>query len=135
MATLNIQAFLPYSVEKVWNTVTSLENYQWRSDLQNIKIFEGGKRFVEYTKDGYATEFKITAFCPMIRYEFDMENANIFGHWVGIFSEEEGGCSIDFTEIVSAKKMMLKPFVKGYLKKQQAVYITDLKKSLEYCML
>lgn len=130
MATSNIRVFLPYGLEKVWDIVTSLENYHWRSDLNHIKVIENGKQFVEYTKDGFATEFKITAFNPKIRYEFDMENPNMYGHWVGIFSEESGGCLIDFTETVNPKKIILKPFIKGYLKKQQTAYLTDLKKAL-----
>ena len=46
-----------------------------------------------------------------------MENSNMKGHWVGIFSEIDGQTEIDFTEDVTAKKFVLKPFVKGFLKK------------------
>lgn len=59
MATSNISVFLPYSLEKVWNTVTSLENYQWRSDLQNIKIIEERKQFVEYIKKDLQQNLKL----------------------------------------------------------------------------
>lgn len=68
---------------------------------------------------------------PCKRWEFDMENSNMKGHWIGVFSEENGKTEIDFTEDVIAKKMMMKPFVKSFLKKQQEQYITDLKKALE----
>ena len=37
---------------------------------------------------------------------------------------------IDFTEQVTAKKFFIKPFVKSYLKKQQAKFISDLKKAV-----
>ncbi len=131
MAISNIRVLLPYDLEKVWSIVVSLDNYKWRSDLSSIEIVEDGKQFIEHTKDGYATEFKITALKPMSRYEFDMNNANMHGHWVGIFSKEQSGCLIDFTEDVTAKKVIMKPFVKGYLKKQQATYLADLKKALE----
>lgn len=131
MAISNIQVLLPYDLEKVWNVVTSLDQYKWRSDLSTIEVVEQGKRFIEYTKEGYATEFAITAFMPMSRYEFYMENAYIQGHWIGVFSAEQGGCRINFTENVNAKKLRMKPFVKGYLKKQQATYIADLKNVLE----
>lgn len=57
-----------------------------------------------------------------------MENDNIKGHWTGIFTEKAGQTEIDFTENVTAKKTIMKPFVKGFLKKQQALYISDLKK-------
>lgn len=130
MAISNIQDLLPYDLEKVWNVVTSLDHHKWRSDLSSIEIIEQGKRFVEYTKEGYATEFTITTLIPMSRYEFDMDNDNIQGHWVGIFSKEKGGCRINFTENVNTKKVIMKPFVKAYLKKQQATYLADLKKAL-----
>lgn len=129
MAVSKIQAVFHRDIENVWNIVTSLENYKWRSDLSRIEIINE-KQFIEYTKDGYATTFTITAQEPCKRWEFDMENSNIKGHWTGIFSEAEGQTVIDFTEDVTAKKLIMKPFVKAYLKKQQEQYIFDLKKAL-----
>lgn len=60
-----------------------------------------------------------------------MENSNMRGHWIGIFKEKDGQTEIDFIEDVTAKKLMMKPFVKAFLKKQQNQYITDLKKVLQ----
>lgn len=117
-------------MDQVWNTVTSLENYLWRSDLSKIEVIEAGKKFVEHTKDGYATTFTITHFEPMKRYEFDMDNENMHGHWIGLFAYENEKIVIDFTEQVSVKKLIMKPFAGMYLKKQQATYIADLKKAL-----
>lgn len=130
MAISNIKAVLQCDLEKVWNTVTDLDNYSWRSDLIKIKVLEAENKFVEYTTDGYATVFTVTLFEPMKRYEFDMDNENMHGHWIGIFSYDNGETTIDFTEDVTAKKVLLKPFVRTYLKKQQAVYVADLKKAL-----
>lgn len=129
MAVSKIQAVFHSDIENVWNIVTSLENYKWRSDLSRIEIINE-KQFIEYTKDGYATTFTITVQEPCKRWEFDMENSNIKGHWTGIFSEAEGQTIIDFTEDVTAKKLIMKPFVKAYLKKQQEQYISDLRKAL-----
>lgn len=50
---------------------------------------------------------------------------------MAFFSEKDGQTEIDFTEEVTAKKLVLKPFVKGFLKKQQELYVSDLKKVLE----
>lgn len=130
MAVSNIKAVFSCEPEKVWGIVTSLTNYAWRSDISKIEIQESGKEFTEYTKDGYATHFKITVFEPYGRYEFDMENENIKGHWAGVFSYSDGQTTIDFTEDVTAKKFFMKPFVKSYLKKQQVSYLTDLKKKV-----
>ena len=130
MAISNIKAVFQSDIQDVWNVVTSLEKYQWRSDLSKIER-KSETQFVEFTKDGYATTFTITASEPFKRWEFDMENSNIKGHWTGIFAEKNGETEIDFTEEVTAKKLVMKPFVKGFLKKQQELYISDLRKALQ----
>ncbi len=130
MATSNINTTFNCDIKKVWNIVTSLENYSWRSDLAKIEVLSEEK-FVEYTKDGYKTKFTITVTEPYKCWAFDIENDNICGHWVGLFSGDENQCTVDFTEDVTAKRLIMRPFVKGYLKKQQQTYITDLKKALE----
>lgn len=118
-------------IETVWEMVTSLDNYSWRSDLSKIEVLEEGRKFVEYTKDRYATTFTITTFEPMKRYEFDMDNNNMHGHWTGLFSKTGDKTEINFTENIIPKKWIMKPFVGMYLKKQQASYISDLRKALD----
>lgn len=130
MAEVKIKVLLQSDIQKVWETVTSLTDYKWRSDLSRIEIVDENK-FIEYTKDGYATDFTVTACDQYKLWEFDMENGNIKGHWTGIFTETDGQTEIEFIEEVQAKKALMKPFVKGYLKKQQERYISDLKKALE----
>lgn len=130
MTISNIKESFKSDIVKVWNIITSLDDYVWRSDISKIEVIEDNKIFIEYTKDGYSTKFTITAFVPYERYEFDMENENMSGHWVGLLSESNGVVTVDFTENVEAKKLIMKPFVKLYLKKQQSLYIKDLKKAL-----
>ncbi|MDD3277966.1 MAG: SRPBCC family protein [Lachnospiraceae bacterium] len=129
MALSNITGFFQADIQKVWDTVTSLHDYSWRSDLSKIEVITE-KQFVEYTQEGYATTFTITRSEPCKRWEFDMENTNMKGHWIGVFTSKNGQTEIDFTEDVTAKKIIMKPFVKGYLKKQQEQYISDLQKAL-----
>ena len=130
MAISNLKALFQCDIKTVWDTVTSLENYQWRSDVSSIELIDE-TQFIEYTKDGFATTFTITVSEPCKRWEFDMENSNMKGHWIGIFTEKNGQTELDFTEDVTAKKRFMKPFVKAFLKKQQALYISDLKKALQ----
>lgn len=118
-------------IKTVWNTVTSLNNYAWRSDLDNLEVIEEGRKFIEHTKEGYATIFTITDFEPMKFYAFTMENDNMKGNWTGTFEEVSDGVKIVFVEEVTAKKIFMKPFVKSYLKKQQALYCKDLHAYLE----
>lgn len=129
MAVSNIKAVFKRDIQKVWEVVTSLENYGWRSDLGKIEI-KNEKQFVEYTKDGFATIFTVTVNEPCKRWEFDMENDNMKGHWIGVFTQKGEETEIDFTENVIAKKIFMKPFVKAYLKKQQKQYVLDLQKEL-----
>ena len=131
MAVSTIKAEFKCEIEKVWELVTSLDNYSWRSDIHKIVVTVPEKEFEEHTKDGYVTKFKITAFDEYKNYEFDMENGNMQGHWTGKFFYNDGVTFIEFTEDVTAKKMVMKPFVGMYLKKQQAKYIRDLREALE----
>ena len=115
MARSNIKAVFENDVQTVWNVITDVKNYIWRTDLSKTEIISD-KQFIEYTKNGYATTFTITLFEPYKRWEFDVENSNIKGHWIGIFTQ---------------KKVLMKPFVKAYLKKQQARYVKDLARKLK----
>ncbi|MBD5548263.1 MAG: SRPBCC family protein [Lachnospiraceae bacterium] len=129
MAFSNIKAVLQSDIQTVWNVVTSVEGYTWRSDLSKTEILSE-KQFVEYTTDGYATFFTITAAEPYKRWEFDMDNENMKVHWTGIFTQKGEQTEIDFSEEIIPKKVFMKPFIKSYMKKQQTKFIEDLKKVL-----
>lgn len=130
MAIAKMKAIFQSEIKDVWNVVTSLVNYEWRSDLSKIEVISD-KQFIKYTKDGYATTFTIMLTKPFERWEFDMENSNMRGHWTGVFSIRNGQTEIEFTEDVTAKKLIMKPFVKAYLKRQQKRYVLDLRKVLQ----
>ena len=130
MAISKIRAVFQNEIKDVWKVVTSLDKYQWRSDLSKIEVISE-KQFIEYTKDGYATHFAVTLTEPFKRWEFDMENTNMKGHWTGTFGCQNGMTEIEFTEEVTAKKWIMKPFVKSFLKKQQKCYVSDLRNALK----
>ena len=129
MAVSNIKALIPGELQKVWDLVLDIENYgAWRSDLSKTEVISD-EQFIEYTKDGYPTTFTVTLVEPYRRWEFDMENSNMKGHWTGIFTAKGDETEIDFTEQVEAKKLLMKPFVKSYLKKQQIQFVADIMKN------
>ena len=130
MATSNTKANIPCELHQVWDLVLDIENYAaWRSDLSKTEVISD-KQFIEYTKDGYPTTFTVTLVEPYRRWEFDMENSNMKGHWIGIFTAKADETEIDFTECVEAKKLLMRPFVKSYLKKQQAQFVADIIKEI-----
>lgn len=130
MTTSNIKALINSDIYKVWKVVLNVEKYKsWRRDLSKTEIINE-KQFIEYTNGDYATRFTVTVVEPYKRWEFDMENSNMKGHWIGIFTPKGNQTEINFTEDVQAKKWFMKPFVKSYLKKQQTQFVEDLMKSL-----
>lgn len=129
MAISTIKATFHNDIHKVWKAVTSVENYTWRSDLSKTEILNE-KQFIEYTKKGYVTTFTVTVLDPYKRWEFDMENENMKGHWSGVFTEKEGQTEVEFTEEVVAKNIFVSLFIKLYIKKQQTRFISDLQKVL-----
>ena len=129
MTISTIKAVFPCEVSRVWKKVTSVSDYGWRSDLSRVEVTDA-EHFIEYTSDGYPTAFAVRVCEPCRRWEFDMDNTNMRGRWSGTFRETDGGTEIVFTEEVCAKKFYMRPFAKGYLKKQQAQYVADLEKAL-----
>lgn len=129
MTKSSVKVTIKSDVKKVWNTVTDAAHYHWRSDLSRTEIIDE-KHFAEYTKEGYPTTFTVTLTEPFKRWEFQMENSNMKGHWVGVFTEKGECTEVEFTEYVKAKKFYFKPFVKLYLKKQQKQFVYDLEKEL-----
>lgn len=129
MVISNLKVTLQGDIEKVWAVVTSLEHYSWRSDLSKIEVIND-THFIEYTKQDYATQFTTTHMQPYQRWEFDLENGNLTGHWTGLFTQKESYTQLEITEEVTPKKWIMKFFVKAFLKRQQAQYVADLKREL-----
>lgn len=131
MKKSTITAIFKADIKKVWEVVTNNSKYEWRSDLNKIDISVDGNSFTEYTKDNTPTKFNITLKKPYERYEFDITNKNMNGHWSGGFSiANKNGTQIEFTEELSVNNPIMNLFVGLYLKKQQSLYIADLKKEL-----
>lgn len=131
MVTSNMKAIVKSDLQKVWEIVLAVENYStWRSDLSKTEI-RSEKQFVEYTNQSYPTTFTVTETEPYRCWKFDMENSNMSGHWVGVFTAKGSETEIDFTEYVTAKKLFMKPFVKLFLKRQQVQFVLDLKNEAE----
>lgn len=123
------RAEVPYPLEKVWNTVTDLEDFSWRSDLSKIEV-KDETHFIEYTKKNFPTHFTITEKKKMEKYTFSLKNKNIKGNWVGLFQEIPGGTRLLFTEEIEVSSLFMKILAPSYLKKQQKTYMNDLTKKL-----
>ncbi len=127
MIVSNITSILKADIRTIWQAVTSPDDYAWRSDIHRIEV-TGTNHFTEYTTGGTATRFTVTACEPCRRYELDMENENISGHWTGIFRENAQGTEVEFTEYITVRKWWMRPFARIYLRMQQQRYLRDLKR-------
>ena len=116
----------PCPVERMWQVVTNLTHIIWRSDLPRVEILDE-THFVEHSESGYATDFIVTACEPLHRWAFTMENDKMSGFWEGIFEAAEDGTRLYCTETVNARRWWMRPFVPGYLKRQQRRYLDDLR--------
>ena len=130
MPTSKVTVHFSCPVERVWQTVTDLSNTAWRSDLKRVEVLDE-THFVEHTKSGYATNFTVTACEPLRRWAFTMENGNMSGSWEGIFETAEDGTLLHCTETVNAKRWWMRPFAPGYLRRQQRLYLDDLRRELQ----
>lgn len=131
MAISKTRAEFACDIETVWDTVTSLTDYTWRSDVKKIRELRTKGHFIEYRKNGIATKFSTTKFEPLNLYELDMENKNLTGHWQGVFSYQNGITVLELIERVKARNIFMRPFMKLYLKNKQKKYIAYLRKELE----
>jgi len=135
MTISNIKAVFQCGIHKVWETLSAVENYHtWKRDVSRTEVI-GEKQFIEYTRDGYSTTFMVTVAEPHRRWELDVENSHIKGHWTLVFASKGSETEVDFTAYVTAKKLFMRPtgksvFEREYLKKEQEQLVTDLKKSL-----
>jgi len=119
-------------VEKVWDTITDNEKWQWRSDLQNLKILSN-KEFIEYGKGGMEIHFTITKKEEYNVYGFTMDSKYFSGEWIGNFEKlSDEKTKITFTESLVYKKLFLRIFARLFinLKAIQDVYMRDLKNKL-----
>ena len=130
MPTSKVSVHFSCPVERVWQVVTDLSNTTWRSDLKRVEVLDE-THFVEHTKSGYATNFTVTACEPLRRWAFTMENGNMSGSWEGIFETAEDGTRLHCTETFNAKRWWMRPFVPGYLRHQQRLYLDDLRRELQ----
>lgn len=130
MINSQIQATLPYNIKIVWQAVTNIKNYHWRSDLSHTEVLNKFQ-FTEYAKNGMSTYFTTIVFQPYSCWEFTLENSSISGRWRGIFVEQGTSTLVNFTEEITSKKFYLKPILKFYLRRQQKLFIKDLQTYLQ----
>ena len=129
MATSNMKVTILCPIEIVWDTVTNLKDFSWRSDLKDVKIIDE-HNFIEIAKNGIETYFRITECIKYQSWIFEIDNKNIKGTWIGKFYSKGDKTILDFTENVVSKKIIFKPFISLYLKRQQRIYFKDLKVKL-----
>lgn len=129
MITVRRRAILPFPVERVWQVVANPGEASWRSDLSRVEVHDAA-RFTEYTLSGFPTTFTVTARESCRRWEFDLENANLRGHWTGEFNHMGTRTEVVFTEAVHAHAPLPRLLIRLYLRRQQVRYLRDLRRAL-----
>lgn len=131
MARVSEKVVLSADIQRVWELIASYGNYvSWRSDLKSVDGVTDNI-FMETSKDNKRLMFYITQREPCSLLCFDMKNDVIQGYWTGKLSEADGKTILEMTEEAYTKKLLLKPVLNRYLKKQQSLFIEDLKRALD----
>lgn len=131
MASLGVKADFKEDIQKVWEIATSVDKFEtWRSDIKKVEILTESM-FTEYTKDGYITNYRVIKKEPYGLFELEADNENLYGRMTIKIFERDGGVEFFMQQVLSAKKLIMVPFAKNYLKAFQMNYIEDLKKILK----
>ncbi|MGY3705012.1 hypothetical protein BW731_02210 [Vagococcus martis] len=93
-------------IEEIWNVVTDLDNYEWRSDLTNLKKITSTE-FIEYFKGGGETTFRIIDKIYGEKYSFDMKSKFFEGMWVGKFEVCGTKTKLIFVEEIDIKNPII----------------------------
>ena len=130
MAKSRIMITLDCPVNRVWDKVTDFSNSEWRSDLSKTEILDSA-HFIEVSKSGITTKFTVVGQDKCQKLVLLVENKNMKGKWEGLFTCHDNHTTLDFSEDLVSKKLILRPFIKRYLRKQQSLYVADLIKALD----
>lgn len=125
------------SSEKVFNIITNNNDWQYRSDLKELKILEKNDDFEtwdEIAKNGNIIHFKTRKKIPFSYYAFDMESKIMKGFWEAEIKELDNGKTLFIaTEYIKMKNLFLNVFsylffnIGRYMEKYQK----DLGKKIE----
>lgn len=126
------EAEVPHAPQQVWQVVTDLMNWQWRSDLSSCEIVDE-RRFIEIPKKGKPIRFCTTRLEECRIWEFHMDSPSLTGIWKGTFEPtENGGCRVRFVENVCFRQRLVPNWVvKRFLTAYQARYFRDLRAELQ----
>lgn len=131
------QSILNASPQTVYNIVTNNRDWQYRSDLRNLKIINNTGQieiWEETDKKGNTIRFQTKEKIPYSRYSFEMENKLFTGYWIAEFEETKTGNTL-FTAVEHVR--MKNPFLKtlSYLffdiGKFMETYQSDLKNKID----
>ncbi|MDC4233822.1 SRPBCC family protein [Actinomyces sp. B33] len=123
---------LPYTPQQIWQVVTDLTNWQWRSDLSECQIVDE-RRFIEIPKRDKPIRFHTTRLESFHSWEFQMDSPSLTGTWKGTFEpKEDGGCRVRFIEDVHLQNRLVPNWIaKRFLAAYQARYFRDLQAELQ----
>ena len=131
MPKITARAELPCPVERVWQVVTDLEQWEWRSDLGRLLAAPDGRTFVEYDWDDRPAYCRITAFAPCYWYALDVVSEETVGRWEAFFTRKGRGTKLELSIEVRGKNVVADLRVLAELRRRQRKYIEDLRMELE----
>ncbi len=113
----------------IWKTLTNIKDYpSWRKDIKEVRILSENQ-FQEIDRNGFITTFTTTLLENNTRWEFDIDNSNISGHWIGIIKDINGKTGLTLIEEIQSKKKIPVFLQKLYISHQQKLFMQNIKNS------
>lgn len=130
MTKVTMTASFRSTIDTVWAVVTNTDDVSWRSDLRSVATSADGTVFVEVSKSGSKTQFRVIEQVEKVRYCLKMHNDNLNGTFWGEFYTDGDGTKIVFTEEVEGMNPLVNLGAKRFIEKHQKAYVADLRRAL-----
>ena len=130
MASYETKTMFDCTVEKAFELVATVEKQmEWRTDLKEVEVISP-RQFIEHTKDGYSTYYTVTKMGYNQYWQRTFENENLEGFSLYTFIPKGNKTQFVMTEKARTSKLLMKPYVRNFLKGHQYHYIHNLKEAI-----
>lgn len=109
--TINVNS----DIFEVWDAITNNEDWQWRSDLKDVRI-DDIYNYVEYKKNGDVVNIEVVKSLVQDEYAVKFHSSKYKGLWkCNFFSERNGNTRLEITQSIIIKNPIKNLFANIFL--------------------
>lgn len=131
MPKVTVRTEIACPVERVWRLVTDLKVWDWRSDLNDLRVSRDGMSFYEYEWDGERIFYEIRAFAPCYWFACDMMGRGSVGRWELFFTRSGAETKLEAVAELQRRDFLTDLRALVWLRRKLKQYVVDLRLELE----